>query len=176
MKLVTLIDEDFINYKRASMLIATPYCDFKCNMDAGYEVCHNMHLANTDIIELSNVVLVDRYMSNPITNAIVFAGLEPFYFDNPNGTFITYEDGILDFIARIRVDVQCKDDIVFYSGYTEVELEQAGILRLLEIYGNIIVKFGRFIPNSKPRFDEVLGVTLSSDNQYAKYIGPKIDY
>ena len=30
---------------------------------------------------------------------------------------------------------------------------------------NIILKTGRFIPNHKPHYDDVLGVNLISDNQ-----------
>jgi hypothetical protein len=37
-------------------------------------------------------------------------------------------------------------------------------------FDNIIVKFGRYIPDNKPHFDEVLGVNLASPNQYAKKI------
>ena len=35
---------------------------------------------------------------------------------------------------------------------------------------NIIVKFGRFIPNSPHIYDTLLGVELASNNQYAKII------
>jgi hypothetical protein len=35
------------------------------------------------------------------------------------------------------------------------------------IKGNLIFKFGRFIPDRPHRFDEVLGVELASDNQFA---------
>ena len=35
---------------------------------------------------------------------------------------------------------------------------------------NIVVKFGRFLYNDKPIFDDVLGVTLASSNQYAERI------
>jgi hypothetical protein len=34
-------------------------------------------------------------------------------------------------------------------------------------YKNIIIKYGRYIPNQTPHYDEVLGVYLASDNQYA---------
>ena len=37
----------------------------------------------------------------------------------------------------------------------------------LSKFANVIIKFGRFIPNQKPHFDEVLGVELASPNQYA---------
>ena len=35
-------------------------------------------------------------------------------------------------------------------------------------FRNIIVKFGRFIPDQESHYDEVLGVNLASNNQYAK--------
>ena len=35
-------------------------------------------------------------------------------------------------------------------------------------YDNIIIKFGRYIPNQQSHFDIVLGVNLASDNQYAE--------
>ena len=34
-------------------------------------------------------------------------------------------------------------------------------------FNNIIIKFGRYIPNSSKKYDDVLGVYLSSENQYA---------
>lgn len=37
-------------------------------------------------------------------------------------------------------------------------------------YENIIIKFGRFIPNDVEHYDEILGVKLKSNNQYAKRI------
>ena len=37
-------------------------------------------------------------------------------------------------------------------------------------FKNIIIKFGRYIPDRPSKFDEVLGVTLASDNQYAERI------
>ena len=43
-------------------------------------------------------------------------------------------------------------------------------LPILEQFGNIIIKFGRFIPNSLHKFDDILGVELASNNQYAKFI------
>ena len=40
----------------------------------------------------------------------------------------------------------------------------------LKAFPNIIVKFGRYIPNHEKHFDEVLGIYLASDNQYAERI------
>ena len=59
-----------------------------------------------------------------------------------------------------------KDDIVIYTGYKEEEL--AAEISTLQQFDNIIIKFGRFIPDSPHIFDTVLGVELASNNQYAK--------
>ena len=40
----------------------------------------------------------------------------------------------------------------------------------LKQFRNIIVKFGRYRPGQKPHMDEVLGVELANDEQYAKRI------
>ena len=57
---------------------------------------------------------------------------------------------------------------MIYTGYNREEIaEQIGTLAG---EGNIIVKFGRFIPHQEPHTDPVLGVGLASDNQYAERI------
>ena len=60
------------------------------------------------------------------------------------------------------------DDIVIYTGYTEEE--SAEIIKELSKEKNIIIKFGRFIPDQESHYDEVLGVNLASPNQYARRI------
>jgi hypothetical protein len=69
-----IIDEDFINYKKPSMIIEFPYCSFKC----GKDLCQNSPLVQAANIEINVVTLVHRYVTNPITQAIVCQGLEPF--------------------------------------------------------------------------------------------------
>lgn len=149
-----LIEEDFVNYKKSSMFIAFPTCTFKCEKDCGGEhCCQNSALAQSPNINIDIKEIVERYMSNPITHSIVCAGLEP---------MDSWED-LKILIEGIRY--RCDDDIVIYSGYTEKELKDK--IGYLKTYKNIIVKFGRFIPNQQSRYDEVLGVYLASDNQYA---------
>ena len=63
------------------------------------------------------------------------------------------------------MDKKCIDDIVIYTGYNLNEIEDK--VNILKNYKNIIIKFGRFIPNNKIHYDEILGVYLASDNQYA---------
>ena len=60
---------------------------------------------------------------------------------------------------------QTLDDIVIYTGFTPDEISDK--INLLKQFPNIIIKFGRFRPNNKLHYDEILGVNLASDNQYA---------
>lgn len=156
MKIKGIIDEDFTNYKKASMFIAFPHCTFKCEQECGLHCCQNKDLIDEPNIELSEFAIASRYSFNMITNAIVIGGLEPFDDWNDLETLVN----------ALRSVTQ--DDIVIYSGYNEDEIKDK--LRILCRYKNIIVKFGRFVPNSALRYDEVLGVILASDNQYARRI------
>ena len=153
-----ITDEDFVNYKVPSLFIATAVCDFKCDRDCGREVCQNAELAHADKIHADDDYLIRRYLKNSITQAIVFGGLEP--FDQWNELW--------NFIQKLRLQYGCKDPVVIYTGYTEQEID--GCLRFLMSMPNIIVKFGRFLPDQQPHFDEVLGVKLASDNQHAVQI------
>lgn len=151
-----LIDEDFTNYKKPSMFIGFPSCTWKCEKDCGMRVCQNSALAKAKGIEIEVDELVSRYLNNPITKAVVCGGLEP---------FDSWRD-LKAFISQLRT--QTADDLVIYTGYKEEEIINQ--LQYLQAYSNIVVKFGRFIPNQKPHYDEVLGVKLASDNQHAKRI------
>ena len=152
MKIKGLITEDFVNYKKASMTIIFPYCTFKC----GKDYCQNSSLAKTPIIEISIDDLVNRYINNPITEAVVMQGLEP---------FDSWSD-LKKFVKKIRE--YNNDDIVIYTGYNKDEVIK--YVKELSVYPNIIVKFGRYIPNQEKHFDDLLGVYLASNNQYAERI------
>lgn len=152
MKIKGLISEDLVNYKKPSMTIIFPYCTFKCG--EGY--CQNSELAKAPIIEINVNNLVNRYINNPITEAVVMQGLEP--FDSWND--------LKSFIHELRE--YCNDDIVIYTGYDKNEIIEK--INELSKYTNIIVKFGRYIPNQDKHFDDLLGVYLASNNQYAEKI------
>jgi organic radical activating enzyme len=165
MKLKGLIDEDFVNYKKISMFIAFPSCTFKCEKECGEHCCQNSALAQTPNVDISTYDIVNRYLNNPITKAIVISGLEP--FDN-------WKDLQL-LVQRFRQ--KTNDDIVIYTGFTWSELDtnelsdyKEGKIQWLCQFPNIIIKFGRFIPNQQSHYDEVLGVNLASANQYARRI------
>ena len=152
MKIKGLITEDFVNYKKASMTIIFPYCTFKC----GEDYCQNSPLTKSPIIEISIDDLVNRYNNNPITEAIVMQGLEP---------FDSWSD-LKEFVKKLRE--YNNDDIIIYTGYNKDEVIK--YIKELSVYPNIIVKFGRYIPNQEKHYDDVLGVYLASNNQYAERI------
>ena len=151
-----LVDEDFVNYKKPSMFIAFPSCTWKCEKECGMRVCQNSTLATSPNITIDIDKIVERYINNPITSAIVIGGLEP--FDNARD--------LVNLVDAIRT--KTNDDIVIYTGYTEEELQDNFYFQQIIQFKNIIIKFGRFRPNQNPHYDEVLGVNLASDNQYAK--------
>jgi hypothetical protein len=151
-------DEDFVNYKKPAMFIVMPHCSFKCDKENNCLMCQNSHLAHEPTHNVAIRTLIERYINNPITKAIVFGGLEP--FDTP--------EDLEMFVKITRWTYECKDDIVIYTGYTEEELSRNLHFQSIISCGNIIIKYGRFRPNQDPHYDEVLGVNLASDNQYAK--------
>lgn len=158
MRIKMIKDEDFVNYKKASMFIGTITCTFKCCIEAGIpcEVCQNYSWNKNPIIEFDDKKIIQRYLDNPITSAFVFGGLEP----------MDQWDELYQLISMIRKKTD--DDIVIYTGYNEDELIKE--VKELKNFKNIIIKFGRYKENNGKHLDQVLGVELASDNQYAKKI------
>ena len=156
-KIRGLVDEDFVNYKKPAMFIAFPYCTFKCDKECGYSVCQNSSLVtNSEIIDIDEHKIVNRYIDNPITTSIVISGLEP--FDSYKDLFIL--------IKAFRE--KTLDDIVIYTGYNKNEIENS--IEELKQFKNIFIKFGRFIPNQQKHYDNILQVNLASPNQYGEKI------
>lgn len=149
-------DENFQDYKKSSMFIACIKCDFKClkelNMDLS--ICQNMKISLMPDKKILIPEIFNRYKSNPITKAVVLGGLEP---------LLQFEE-IFNLISYFRSN-KCSDDFVIYTGYYPEEIKKE--VQKLKNFDNIIIKYGRFIPNSKSKFDEILGVALSSENQFA---------
>lgn len=158
MNIKFLVEEDFVNYKKPSMFIGFPTCTWKCEKDCKMKgLCQNGSLATSPTFKISKEDIVRRYIDNPISKAVVFGGLEP---------FDSWED-LANLVAEFRR--YTTDDIVIYTGYYETEISD-DIEYLRQNYDNIIVKFGRFIPNKEKVYDEILGVNLASDNQYGERI------
>lgn len=157
MKIKTIVDEDFVNYGTPSMFVGTSTCGGKCCIEAGVPIstCQNDSWRSCSVMDIDDDVIIRRYLQNYITSAIVFGGLEPF----------EQYDEVLSFITKLRNHYLCNDTVVIYTGYNENEIhDEVAELSMLQ---NIVIKFGRFVPNASKRFDTVLGVWLASDNQYA---------
>lgn len=157
MRIKNLIHEDFLQYRKCSMFIGTATCSFKCCIEAGCDICQNSSLALAQDFNIANEKIVQAYVNNPITSAIVVGGLEPF----------DQFTELVQLIAEFRRHTE--DDIVIYTGFNKNEIE-GKVIWLADNFTNIIIKFGRFIPNANKRYDDVLGVWLASDNQYAEKI------
>lgn len=155
----SIVDENFQDYKKASMFIAFPKCDFKCFKELGLEIsgCQNYEILKMPDIKIKIDKVFERYVKNPITEAVILGGLEPFFnFDE-----------VYNLISYFR-QKNCNDDFVIYTGYYPNEVEN--YVEKLKKFKNIVIKFGRFIPKSASVFDKILGVKLASKNQFAEKI------
>lgn len=155
MKVKEIISEDFLNYKEPAMFVVSAVCDWKCCKEAGaQDVCQNKALAQQPNIDIDNETIYQKFITNDITRAVVVGGLEPMLqFDELN-----------NLINRFRAH-NCNCTFVIYTGYYESEI--AEYISQLKQYKNIIIKFGRYVPDRPNKYDDVLGVDLASDNQYA---------
>ena len=151
-----IVEEDFIQYSKPTMFITNTICDLKCEKECGIKCCSNNQLFNESSITLTFNTIIQKYINNPITKSITFGGLEQ--FDEFTQLF--------QLIEAFRK--YTNDDIVIYTGYTEEEIQKQ--IKQLKSFKNIIIKFGRFIPNQEKHYDEILGVELASPNQYARRI------
>ena len=158
MKLRGLKYEDTVNYKKTSLFLILPYCSFKCDKESGQTICQNSLLVELPIIDIDDDKIIKDYLDNSLTHAVVFGGLEP----------MDSFDEVIRFIDKLRNHYNCNDDICIYSGYNKNELTEE--IKELKKYKNIIIKYGRYIPNQKSIEDKILRVTLASDNQWAEKI------
>lgn len=160
MRVTNIIHEDFVNYKKPSMFIGTCFCDGKCykELNRDKSMCINNELAESSKHSVTDDELIIQYIHNPYSEAIVFGGLEP----------MLQIDEICKFLTLLRCTYECEDPVIIYTGYVPDEIEDQ--LNRLRSFKNIIVKFGRYVPDQNSRYDEVLGITLASDNQWAEQI------
>ena len=135
------------------MFLGFPRCSFKCDIENGKQVCQNSALATSPDINVPLDEIIERYINNPITEAIVIGGLEPF------DTFTQ----LYKFIKTFRNVTD--DDIVVYTGYYKDEIEDM-VDKIASFH--VIIKFGRFIEGQTKHYDTVLGIELASENQYAE--------
>ena len=119
-------------------------------------MCQNWPIRNQKIIDLGIDRVIAMYDNgSPLSHSITFQGLEP--LDNLKQ--------LLWFIYAFRK--HHSDRLCIWTGYTEEECEDlVYMLRDKMGYENIIIKFGRFIPNCESRWDPVLKLNLASPNQH----------
>ena len=163
MRVRKLLTERFQDYKVPSMYLATCFCDWKCCPDKQY-VCQNNPIAKLPVTDIPDEEVLDTYLSDPITDAIVIAGLEP----------LLQTREVCSLIRRAS-ERDIRTTFVIYTGYTKDEVRRIGFFDELKAteYGKdvqVIIKYGRYVPDQQPHFDETLGVELASDNQYAEII------
>lgn len=159
MRIKNLMVEDFVNYKKPSLFIGTCFCDWKCCIEQNLDTwaCQNAHLSNFVIFNVKNEAIYNWFSSNTITEAVVIGGLEP----------MLQIDELVSLIGFFREQGETCP-FVIYTGYYPHEIESQ--LESLKRFKNIIVKYGRYIPDDDERYDEVLGVMLASSNQYAEVL------
>ena len=98
------------------------------------------------------------YSENPLTKAFCFQGLEP---------FDSFMD-LIELIAFIRIYKRCDDLIIIYTGYNPDE--DPIVEKAIRKYHNLIIKWGRYIKDDEPYYNDMLGVTLASKNQWTERI------
>lgn len=155
MKIKGIEIEDFVNYKDPSLFIASCFCDFKCckeqNLDL--KVCQNSSLHETETKEITNEEIYRYFASNFITKAVVIGGMEP---------FLQFKE-IYELIHFFRSKKE-NCPFIIYTGYYPAEVRTK--VETLKEFSNIIIKFGRFVPHKEKKYDPVLGIYLSSGNQF----------
>lgn len=154
-----VVMEDFVNYAKPSLFLITCKCDWKCCHEANIPitVCQNEPVVRQATKEFLISSIYKVYIDNEITKAVVIGGLEP---------MLQFEEvlSLLDYFRKQN----CNDDFVIYTGYYKEEIGKE--IEQLKKYPNVVLKYGRYKPNSISRYDDVLQITLVSDNQYAERI------
>ncbi len=175
MKLVNLIEEDFVNYREPGMFLGFPNCSGKCN-SPGCTVCQNedlRHVPERDLIDISVEEIIERYKSNRVSKALICGGLEPFDSFGDLKDLCTKWGETFDIIYPIHL----YNPIIIYTGYYPFEIiDKINALSsaMVEYSTIVFVKYGRFIPGHNPHWDPILGVDLASDNQYAESLSETV--
>ena len=151
--------DDFVQYKKPCVVVCFPNCTWKCCTEAGIptSVCQNQEMCELKDIDITPEDVYNLYKESLFAESICCSGLEP---------MLQFDD-VLSLLKYFR-EHDCNADFVVYTGYYRNEIEDK--IEQLAKYKNVIVKFGRYVPNQEKHYDEVLGVWLASDNQYAERI------
>lgn len=155
MKLKVILDETYGDFEKAAMLLVAPTCYQKC---VG---CQNLYLTNVRTKTYSDEYIVNRFLKNQFTEAIIIGGLEP----------LDDIDDVYSFVLNLLAMTYSanRPTLVIYTGYTLTELPELEgwdeVETALKMYNKALVKFGRYIPNKPSVWSPELGVYLASNNQ-----------
>ena len=158
-------DCDTINYKYPSLFIGFSKCSGKCDIENRQNLCHGTICNYYPNVDMSYEEIYDMYKKSMFNKSVVCGGLEPF-------------DDFKELYNLIKYfrDNNENCNFVIYTGYTEEEITSGKSeyykfasewIKIFE-FNNIVIKYGRFVPFQNKHLDKVLGVSLASDNQYAK--------
>lgn len=145
--------EVFQDYKDSAILFSAIDCDWKCCREYGQSICQNqkMHGQREVILPFSRVL---ETICNSYTDAVIFGGLEP----------MLQADELVQCIEYLRQQGMSRP-IIIYTGYYPHEINTDTLIRLANCH--VIMKFGRYDPSYEPKFDDILGITLASGNQFS---------
>jgi len=152
MKLKQILHETYGDYKECSMLLIADNCINKC------EGCHNQHLLQLESKIFPDEEIIKRFVENPLSKAIIFGGLEPMDQAEEVEKFI---------FTAINMGIACP--IIIYTSYNPLSyvFRCSNVMEAIKQYlGKVIIKHGPYKKDLKPVFNEDLGVTLASSNQY----------
>ena len=106
--------------------------------------------------------IIELFVYNEKTKALVIKNLTPLNF--------SYFDEIIELLRKLRVEYKQKNSLfILYTDYDKQDIQDK-LLALRSYVGPVIVKFGKYDPTFPPKMDSVLGIMLSSSNQYAERI------
>ena len=106
--------------------------------------------------------IIELFVYNDKTRALVIKNFAPLN----SSSF----DEIIELLRKLRVEYKQKDSLfILYTDYDKKDIEDK-LLALRSYVGPVIVKFGQYDPTYPPKMDSVLGIMLSSSNQYAERI------
>lgn len=139
------IIEDFNSYQYPSSTIIFPN-----------------NAADQPILDIPDKGIIETSIYNRKAKALVVKNLTPIndgYFED-----------VLELLRKLRVEYH-KTDFMFilYTDYNKEDIQDK-IYEMRAYVGPVIVKFGKHDPALPPKWDSVLGIPLSSSNQYAERI------
>jgi hypothetical protein len=138
-------------------------------IDENYEISASYESSDSLSGEYGNSVEIsaDESSLSDVCECVEVSGDVDFIsYAGDDEIYDSYDDLIM-FISTLRKYTD--DDVVIYTGYEYDEIKE-DVDWIAERYKNIIIKFGRFIPNQESHYDPILGVRLASPNQHAEKI------